>query len=384
MRFTDKRCINGVSRADCARRMGGGLADVSVVTSHEASGVHRAFFAWLTLALFIAALTSANVFAQGASVRDDAPDIYLVRKGDTLWGISDMFLEEPWLWPEVWDVNPQIDNPHLIYPGDSIYLSYVDGKPRLSLSRGKDVKLTPSMRVSELDFAIPVIPLDQIGAFLLRHRILGVDDLQNSAYVVAGGQQHLITANGDTIFGRGYFPDDERAYGIYRSGDIYRDPISLEVLGYQAADIGNAQATSALDDPIVELEITRITEEVRITDRLLPIEERIIDASFQPRAPDEELDDAFMIAVDGGVSQIGTTDIVVINKGAREGMQPGYVLAIYQTGEIVFDQVARDNVKLPDERAGLAMIFEVAEKASYALVLKSNRPLKVMDKVKSP
>ncbi|GAB5412559.1 MAG: LysM peptidoglycan-binding domain-containing protein [Congregibacter sp.] len=342
-------------------------------------------WAFVFACLFAVALSlSMHASAQTANIRDDAPQEYLVKKGDTLWGIADMFLAEPWLWPEVWDVNPQIDNPHLIFPGDTIYLSYVDGRPRLSLQRGRDVKLSPNMRVEPLDLAIPVIPLDEIGAFLLRHRILGADDLAQSAYVVAGGQTHLITANGDVIFGRGYFPEGERAYGIYRSGDIYRDPITLEILGYQAQDIGNAQATSSLSDPVVELEITRVTEEVRITDRLLPLDERILDATFQPRAPDVELRNAFMIAVDGGVSQIGTTDIVVLNKGSREGLEVGHVLAIYQTGEVVFDEVARENVKLPDERAGLAMVFEVAEKASYALVLKANRPLKVMDKVKNP
>jgi nucleoid-associated protein YgaU len=324
------------------------------------------------------------VFAQGISVRDDAPREYVVQKGDTLWGIADMYLEEPWLWPEVWDVNPQIDNPHLIFPGDKLYLSYVDGRPRLSLSRGRDVKLTPNMRVTPLNLAIPVIPLDQINAFLKRHRIISAEELEKSAYVVAGGQEHLITANGDIIFGRGYFPEGERAYGIYRSGDIYRDPKTLEILGYQAQDIGNAQAKSSLSDPVVELEVTRVTEEVRITDRLMPLEERILDATFQPRAPDEPVEDAFMIAVDGGVTQIGTTDIVVINRGAREGLEVGQVLAIYQAGQLVFDEISNTNVLLPDVRAGLAMIFEVAEKASYALVLKANRPLKVMDKVKNP
>ncbi len=295
-----------------------------------------------------------------------------------------MFLVEPWLWPEVWDVNPQIDNPHLIFPGDTIYLTFVDGQPRLSLTRGKDVKLTPNMRITPLDLAIPVIPLDQIAAFLKRHRILEANELERSAWVVAGGQDHLITANGDIIYGRGFFPEDERAYGIYRSGDLYRDPMTLEILGYQAQDIGNAQALSSLVEEVVELEITRVTEEVRLTDRLLPLEERVLDATFQPRAPDMEIENGFMIAVDGGVTQIGTTDIVVLNKGAREGLEIGHVLAIYQTGQVVFDQVARNNVRLPDSRAGLAMVFEVNEKASYALVLKANRPLKVMDKVKNP
>ena len=336
-----------------------------------------------------AALLVVGVLCTGsppatAQVRQDAPQSYVVKKGDTLWGIADMFLSEPWRWPEVWDVNPQIDNPHLIYPGDTIYLSYVDGRPRLSLRRGRDVKLQPNMRVTPLDLAIPVIPLDEIGAFLRSHRILEVDDLNRSGYIIAGGQEHLITANGDRIFARGYFPPDERAYGIYRAGEIYRDPITGEVLGYQAQDIGNAQAISSVSDPVVELEITRVTEEVRINDRLLAQEERILDATFQPRAPRQPIGDAFMIAVDGGVSQIGTTDIVVINRGARDGLEIGHVLAIYQTGGLVFDEVARENVRLPDTRAGLCMVFEAAEKASYAIVLKSNRPLKVMDKVKQP
>jgi hypothetical protein len=362
----------------------GRTASVSCAAQRRVPPVALGFF--LAVALLLALTLPSAVQAQDskASVRDDAPQTYVVKKGDTLWGIAGMFLEEPWLWPEVWDVNPQIDNPHLIFPGDTLYLSFIDGRPRLSLTRGRDVKLVPNMRVTSLDLAIPVIPLDQIGAFLKRHRILAADEINNSAYVVAGGQEHLITANGDIIFGRGNFPEGERAYGIYRGGDIYRDPLTLEILGYQATDIGNAQALSGLDDDVVELEITRVTEEVRISDRLLPLEERILDATFQPRAPSEEIEDGFMIAVDGGVSQIGTTDIVVLNKGAREGMEVGNVLAIYQAGQVVYDEVARNNVRLPDVRAGLAMIFEVAEKASYALVLKANRPLKVMDKVKNP
>ncbi len=372
-------------RQECGNTVANGTAALSFKGLYDAWNAR--FLAALLAALLAVALTLQVPGASAqdpATIRDDAPQMYVVKKGDTLWGIADMFLEEPWLWPEVWDVNPQIDNPHLIFPGDTIYLSYFEGRPRLSLQRGRDVKLTPNMRVTPLDLAIPVIPLDQIDAFLKRHRILELGELEESAWVVAGAQDHLISANGDIIYGRGYFPQDERAYGIYRSGDVYRDPITLEILGYQATDIGNAQARSSLKEEVVELEITRVTEEVRIADRLLPLEERILDATFQPRAPSQEIEDGFMIAVDGGVTQIGTTDIVVINKGAREGLEIGNVLAIYQAGALVFDEVARNNVRLPDTRAGLAMVFEVNEKASYALVLKANRPLKVMDKVKNP
>lgn len=338
----------------------------------------------LSLCLLLLSLLCSGWLRAEVELNDEVPETYIVKKGDTLWGISGMYLREPWRWPELWDVNPQIDNPHLIYPGDELYLVWEGGRPRLRLRRGRDVKLTPNMRVSPLDLAIPIIPLDEIGAFLLRHRILGARELNDAAYVVAGDQGHLISAPGDRIYGRGPFPDGEDAFGIYRPGDVYRDPLTDELLGYQAQDIGNANLLSSSREQVKELEINRVTEEVRITDRLLPMEERIIDATFHPRAPERVIEDGYMIAVDGGVTQIGTTDIVVLNKGLRDGLEVGQVLAIYQSGELVFDQVAQENVMLPDVRAGLAMVFESFEKASYAIVLKASRPLRVLDKVRNP
>ncbi|PLW84480.1 peptidoglycan-binding protein [Kineobactrum sediminis] len=334
--------------------------------------------------LFLGSLLSSPWLQAAVELNDDLPDTYIVKKGDTLWDISGMYLREPWLWPELWDVNPQIDNPHLIYPGDELYLTWVNGEPRLRVRRGREVKLEPNMRVQPLDTAIPAIPLDQIGAFLKRHRILNGDDLDNTAYVVAGNQDRLLSAPGDRIYGRGMFPDGERRFEIYRAGDTYVDPLTDEVLGYQARDIGSSRLIGSNTDPITELEVTRVTEEVRIADRLLPLQERVLDAMFQPRAPRSGIVDGFMIAVDGGLSQIGTDDIVVLNRGAREGLEVGNVLAIYQAGSTVYDRVAGENVSLPDTRAGLLMVFEVFDKASYALVLKASRPLKVMDKVRNP
>lgn len=338
----------------------------------------------LSIWLLLVSLLFSGLLQAAVELNDDVPETYIVKKGDTLWGISGMYLQEPWLWPELWDVNPQIDNPHLIYPGDELYLVWVDGQPRLRMRRGRDVKLDPTMRVVPLDLAIPIIPLDEIGAFLLRHRIMSADELNDSAYVVAGAQGHLLSAPGDRIFGRGVFPDGERAYGIYRAGDTYRDPITDELLGYQAQDVGNAKLLSSNKSDVTELEVNRVTGEVRIADRLLPLAERVIDATFQPRAPERAIEGGLMIAVDGGVTQIGPMDIVVLNKGERDGLEVGHVLAIYQAGELVFDQVAEENILLPDVRAGLAMVFETFEKASYAIVLKSNRTLKVLDKVKNP
>jgi len=332
----------------------------------------------------LASLLLSSWSQAAVELNEDVPDTYIVEKGDTLWGISGMYLREPWRWPELWDVNPQIDNPHLIYPGDELYLTWVDGQPRLRVRRGRDVKLEPGMRVSSLDLAIPLIPLDEIGSFLKRHRILDAEELNNSAYVVAGDQGRLIAAPGDRVFGRGPFPDGERGYGIFRAGDTYRDPLTNELLGYQAMDIGNARLISSNRDEVTELNVTRVTEEVRIADRLLPERERVLDATFQPRAPEVKVIDGLMIAVDGGVNQIGPGNIVVLNRGEREGMEVGHVLAIFQAGATVFDQVARQNVALPDTRAGLLMVFEVFEKASYGLVLRTSRPLKVLDKVKNP
>jgi hypothetical protein len=338
----------------------------------------------LSVCLLLLSLLFSGWLQAEVELNAEVPETYIVKKGDTLWGISGMYLTEPWLWPELWDVNPQIDNPHLIFPGDELYLVWVDGRPRLRMRRGRDVKLTPNMRVTPLDLAIPIIPLDQIGPWLLRHRIMEAEDLNDSAYVVAADQRHLISGPGDKVYGRGLFPDGERAYGIYRAGDIYRDPLTDELLGYQAQDIGNARLLSSNEDEVTELEITRISEEVRIRDRLLPMEERILDATFHPRAPAVDIVDGFMIAVDGGVTQIGEMSIVVINKGKRDGIEIGNVLAVYQAGELIFDKVAEENVQLPDSRAGLAMIFESFEKASYAIILKASGPLKVLDKVKNP
>lgn len=332
----------------------------------------------LVLALLLPAST---VWA--LELNKNVPEVYIVKKGDTLWDISGMYLQKPWLWPELWDINPQINNPHLIYPGDELHLVWVNGKPRLR-RKGGTLRLQPGMRITSLDLAIPAVSLKEIGPFLRRHRVLDTQELGNAGYVVAGSQGRLISAPGDRLFGRGEFPAGERAYGVYRQNDIYRDPITDELLGYQAKEIGGANLLSSNRDDVVELEVVRVNEEVRINDRLLPMEEKVLDASFKPRAPVNEIENGYMIAVDGGVSQIGSGNIVVLNKGARDGIEIGYVLATYQTGELVFDSVANENVRLPDVRAGLLLVFEVAERVSYGLILKANRPLKVMDKVRRP
>ena len=321
-------------------------------------------------------------------LNENVPLTYVVKKGDTLWDISGIYLQEPWRWPELWDNNPQIDNPHLIYPGDVLELIWDDGRPRLRLANRGDVKLTPSLRSEPLDTAIPPIPRDQIDPFLRSNRVLQPEDFANLPYVIAGDAKRIISGLGDRVYGRGPVAGD-RTFGVVRKGPPIVDPITGELLGLHISDIGSASLMASpsaefTDDEVKEFEITRMTEEVRIGDRLLPLEEGILDAYFQPKAPDVDVENAFMVAVDTGVTQIGQMNIVTINRGDREGLEVGDVLAIYQTGESVLDPVRGDAVKLPDVRAGVLMLFAVYEKASYGLVLTANRPLAVGDKVKNP
>lgn len=316
------------------------------------------------------------------SLKDGHPQTYVVKKGDTLWDISGMYLEDPWLWPEIWHVNPQVDNPHLIYPGDTLNLVYIEGQPKLVVKRGRDVKLTPNVRVSELDLAIPAIPLEAVAPFMSDSRILKQGELEAAPYVLSGKSGHILGGAGDEIYGRGSFPEGQKAYGVFRKGDLFQDPDSGEVLGVQAISIATAKLLSA-ETEVASLALNATSEEVRRGDRFLKDETRSLRAHFYPDAPEKDIN-GYIISVEGGVSQIGAMDIVVINKGERDGIETGNVLAIYKTGEQVRDTVTNDIVKVPDSRSGLMMVFRSFEKVSYALVLKATQSLAVMDKVKNP
>ncbi len=321
--------------------------------------------------------------AQQPVLRDPVPDTHTVVKGDTLWDISDTFLKNPWMWPEIWHVNAQIQNPHLIYPGDVIRLIYMDGQPRLTLDNsGRVFKMTPKARVISVGEAIPTIPLDKINSFLSRSRVVDEEAIDNAPYVVAGGDNHLIVGAGDKAYVRGYTGSKYAVYGVYRKGQKFVDPITGEDLGVQALDIGSGEIM-ALDGEISTMEVSRTTEEIRAGDRLLIQEERAIDSTFFPSSPNGPVNGT-ILAVEGGVTQVGKMDVVVINRGAREGMQAGNVLAIYKRGKRIRDRVSGQSVTLPDERAGLMMVFRVFDKVSMALILEASQGLAVNDKVTNP
>ncbi|HWV14756.1 MAG TPA: LysM peptidoglycan-binding domain-containing protein [Cellvibrio sp.] len=337
---------------------------------------------------FVAAtLFSMAAMAEDARLRVGHPDEYTVKKGDTLWDISSTFLSKPWKWPEIWHANPQIENPHLIYPGDLIRLIYVDGQPRLVSERtvkfsGGDQKLSPSIRVQQNSEAIATIPLDRINSFLSQSKVVDRKELETAPYLLAGPQKRIVMGAGDLAYARGKFNTDLTNYGVYRKAEAFIDPDTKELLGVQATGVGSV-SIKALDGDVATVDVTRANEEIRIGDRLLPGEDRPMQSIFYPSAPDNDIKGT-IIAVESGVTMVGKFNVVMVNKGERDQLKEGNVLAIYKKGETVVDRVSGGKVVLPDERAGLLIIFRTFTKMSYGLVLEADRQLAVGDKALNP
>ncbi|QSP95591.1 LysM peptidoglycan-binding domain-containing protein [Marinobacter salinisoli] len=314
--------------------------------------------------------------------KTDLPERYTVVKGDTLWDISGRFLNNPWYWPEIWHVNPQVENPHLIYPGDRLALVYIDGQPRVTkvASNNGVVKLSPEVRSEPLNSPIPAIPLDAISSFLTDTRIVTPKELEGAPYVLEGEDARIITGAGDRIYARGDKPADK--VGIFRRTKEFVDPETGEFLGLEARSVGAGDVV-AENGEVLTLELTKSNQEIRIGDRLLTNVNRPISTSFSPSSPSQDVE-GLMIAVDGGVTQIGQYDVVAINRGVRDGLEPGNVMAVLKTGNLVRDPVTGETIALPSERAGLMMVFQTYEKMSYGLILQATRALSVGDKVVNP
>src|SRR5690606_9650435 len=278
------------------------------------------------------------------------------------------------------------------YPADVISLVYVVGRPRLLVERGDaarpfklqpgTVKLSPSARGWPLADPIPATSLRAINSLLSSSRGVGPQELEQAPYVLAGARDGLIVGKGDFLYALGEFSDEVQSYGVYRRGDVYMDPVTKELLGVQARDIGTVRMRS-MEGDIATTAVTRTTEEIRIKDRLLPQEERQIDATFFPSAPESEVD-GVILAVEDGVTQVGKLDVVILNRGEREGLQAGNVLAVYKKGALTRDPVTNQVVALPNERAGLLMVFRTFEKLSLGLVLEAELPLAVNDLIRNP
>jgi hypothetical protein len=338
--------------------------------------------------LLVASLASADVI----DLKLGHPVDYVVKEGDTLWGISQKFLDDAWLWPEIWQINEQIGNPHLIYPGDIIGLVYLGKQVKITIKKRAlvvapkelgPIILLPSARISEITSAIPPIPMSAISSFMVNSRIVKGKALKEAPYVVAGDDNRLLAGGGGKVYARGFKKEEpQKSYGLFRKGQIFVDPDTSEVLGMEAKEVAAAKVTR-WDGDIATLKLASSREEVMVGDRLLSTDERLVVANYMPSAPKEDVFGR-MIAVLGGVTQIGQYNVVVINQGKRDGVTEGNVLAIYKEGSVIIDRVTRSKVKLPAERAGLLMLFRVFDKVSYGLVLRSKVPLSVGDAVRNP
>lgn len=343
------------------------------------------------------AFLAGGVPADTVALTPDHPSRHTVVKGDTLWDISARFLRDPWRWPDVWHINPEIKNPHLIYPGDVIVLRMVDGQPVLEVERVTAVaaeersslpvvKLSPQVRVSDLNGAIPTIAMDVIQPFLLRVRVIGADALDSAPYIVASEEGRLATGTGNKIYVRNMADIATSRVSIFHQGRAYRNPGAKkdDILGYEAIHVADG-SIERIGDPAT-VRITDAYRETLVGDRLFPFAEGDFNRNFFPRAPDKAVNGNIIDVVDG-VSKIGRYQVVVLNLGGKNGIAPGHVLAIHQAGNKVRDIVRPGSdglVTLPEERAGLLMVFRAFERVSYALVMQSERDIRVYDMVRNP
>jgi hypothetical protein len=316
----------------------------------------------------------------------DHPDTYVVQRDDTLWDIAAMFLRDPWYWPEIWQINPQVANPHLIYPGDILSLAYLgDGRPVLQLERGSGTveRLSPRVRSEPLEQAIPTIPFETLRAFLSRPTVLNGDDLDRLPYVFAN-PEGLMSSAGREVYVRGTEAQAGAVFNMVHVGNPLIDPDDNSVIGYEGQYVGQGRLRRG-GDPAT-LSITESTRETLIGDYLIE-EESITPINFVPRAPESQVEGRIISVVDG-VSLIGQYQVVVINRGARDGLEPGHVMQVLKTGEEVVDRSNKrffgEKVRLPDEPAGTMMVFRIFDRMSYALVMEATRAIAVLDTVRNP
>jgi hypothetical protein len=338
----------------------------------------------ITFAAFAAALLfgSLNAFSQSDSLlADDHPDEYTVQVGDTLWDVAATFLKDPWYWPEIWYINPDIENPHLIYPGDVLGLIYVEGRQMVAPIRASSYRLSPEARATPLTEAVTSVAYEDIAAFLTVGGVLQRDQINELPYLLASRGDHLMASAGNTVYIRRNSSDVlGQRFSIVKVGDELLDPDTNRVVGYQAIIVG-AGTLRRGGDPAT-MAITESTMEANQGDLLIPFDNHL-PLNFFPKAPSTDIDGR-IISVVGGVSQIGQFMVVVMNRGTNDGLTVGDVLTVFQDGPEVADHVAGGTVKLPDESAGTLMVFKTFDDISYGLVMEATRAIHNFDYVRNP
>jgi LysM repeat protein len=335
------------------------------------------------------------------------PETYVVQRGDTLWDIAAKFLRDPWNWPEIWQINPQIENPHLIFPGDTLTLVYNDnGRPAVTVTErgpapavtggGGVERLSPRVRELPLENAIPAIPYAQVQAFLSRSVVLEKKELAHLPYVVAN-KNGLVSSAGEDLYARHATAAQGYLYNVVHLGNKLVDPDDDAVLGYEGVYVGQGRVQRP-GDPAT-LHLLDSTREALIGDYLLP-EQDALPTNFVPHAPAQDVVGQ-IIAVMDGVALAGQFEVVVLNRGTKQGLDPGTALRVYQTGKVVRDEgggkgsgqggkngrehgTFGKKVRLPDEPVGTMMVFRTFDRMSYALIMEATGDISVYDTVRNP
>ena len=325
------------------------------------------------------------------ALKPNAPLSYTVKSGDTLWDISNMFLRDPWLWPEIWHVNPTVQNPHLIYPGDVLTLATgANGEPQVTLARGNVVRVQPIIRSTPIEGPIATIPFDAIKAFLGRPSIVSKDDMKNAPRVAGLRDRHIVAGAGHEFYVKGMESREPGRYSVVRVGDELKDPETGKVLGY----MGTYTAAARIDR-ISDLSKAQIIDSSRETtsgDLLFAEDAQTVSADLLPRSPPAGVNGEIIAVVDG-VSMIGSYRVVAINRGSGHGVEAGHVLAIDAKGEVVPDGSCKQvrwsfcgnkTITLPSERVGTLLVFKTYEQLSYGLIVDATVPVRVTDRVRTP
>lgn len=392
----------------------------------------------VSLALILAAPASADTLR----LQENAPEKYVVVKGDTLWDISARFLKDPWLWPQIWGLNRgEIKDPHWIYPGDLIVLDRTGSEPRLSLVKGdkremSTIRLAPGVRATEIgDDAIPAIPIRIIHPFLSQPRVVAKGALTDAPFILGTNAERVVLGAGDDAFATGG-PAGTTRWNVLRPGRALNDPETGETLGYEVEYLGDARTVA--EGAPQKIRITQSVQEILPRDKLLAADETTT-YEYMPHAPAGRIA-ARIISAYGSVADSGSYQTVVLNRGSRDGLEPGHVLAVYREGQAVqltraekkrmawvsrkvdgasgegawlyndvrclkedgavrYDQGAdpRDSfrktclgtdddrtVKLPDARSGLVMVYRVYDRVAYALIMQSDGPVYLLDTARNP
>jgi hypothetical protein len=333
--------------------------------------------------------------AESVPLQDNVPARHVVVKGDTLWDISSRFLKNPWRWPDVWGINrDHIRNPHRIYPGDVILLDLTGATPRLRLEGVTDggisrwygyelqvSELQPRMRSEPLSaLPIPTISAKAIGPFLIRPLVVDPAQVAAAPMIVANTDQRVIVSAGDTAYVTGLDQRKGPKWQVYRQGRVFQDPDTKEVLGFEAVYLGDADVTGFGE--VSTVHIVRAQQEIAKGDRLA-LAPPLQNTPYIPRAPERSVRGRVIAGADNTVFEMGTYSVLIMNRGARDGLEVGHVLGLYRSeGSIPLGD--NKSMPLPEQRYGLVLVFRVFNKMSYGLVMTSRRPVNVFDTVRNP